>query len=119
MDCNPPGSSVRWILQARLLGLGSYFLLQGIFPTQGSNLHLSSLLHWQAGSLPLVPPGKQRRHLKNGSSHLFIWLLLLGDSVPGAGSVGGAGHEDSALIIKTQAPFRGLLSTGKEPSRCV
>ena len=25
-------------------------------PTQGSNLHLLSLLHWQAGSLPLVPP---------------------------------------------------------------
>ena len=56
---------------------------------------------------------------ENGSSHLFIWLLLLGDSVPGTGSVGGAGHEDSALIIKTQAQFRGLLSTGKEPSRCV
>jgi len=29
--------------------------LQGIFPTQGSNLHL---LHWQVGSLPLAPPGK-------------------------------------------------------------
>ena len=27
---------------------------QGIFLTQGSNLHL---LHWQTGSLPLVPPG--------------------------------------------------------------
>ena len=25
----------------------------GIFPTQGSNLHLSHLLHWQAYSLPL------------------------------------------------------------------
>ena len=33
-------------------------LHQGIFPTQGSNLHLLCLLHWQAGSLPLVPPGK-------------------------------------------------------------
>ena len=28
----------------------------GIFPTQGSNPHLLHLLHWQAGSLPLVPP---------------------------------------------------------------
>ena len=27
-------------------------------PTQGSNLSLLSLLHWQAGSLPLVPAGK-------------------------------------------------------------
>ena len=33
-------------------------LLQGTFPTQGSNPHLFCLLHWQAGSLPLAPPGK-------------------------------------------------------------
>ena len=32
--------------------------LQGIFPTQGSDPHLSRLLYWQAVSLPLVPPGK-------------------------------------------------------------
>ena len=32
---------------------------QGIFPPQGSKLSLLlSLLHWQVGSLPLVPPGK-------------------------------------------------------------
>ena len=30
---------------------------KGIFPTQGSNPHLLGLLHWQVGSLPLVPPG--------------------------------------------------------------
>ena len=29
-------------------------LLQGIFPTQGSNPHLLPLLHWQVGSLPLA-----------------------------------------------------------------
>ena len=33
-------------------------LIQGISLTQGSNLHLSCLLHWQADSLPLAPPGK-------------------------------------------------------------
>ena len=38
-------------------GVGCHFLLQGIFPTQGSSLYLLSLLHWQVGSLPLVPPG--------------------------------------------------------------
>ena len=31
---------------------------QGIFPTHKSNLHLLSLLHWQAGFLPLGSPGK-------------------------------------------------------------
>ena len=34
-----------------------HFLLQGIFLTQGSNLCLLCLLHWQVGSLPLEPPG--------------------------------------------------------------
>ena len=33
-------------------------LLQGIFLTQGSNLCLLRLLHWEAGSWPLSPPGK-------------------------------------------------------------
>ena len=28
-------------------GVGCHFLLQGIFPTQGSNLHLLCLLHWR------------------------------------------------------------------------
>ena len=35
------------------IGVGCHFLLQGIFPTQGSNLRLLCLLHWQADSLPL------------------------------------------------------------------
>ena len=33
--------------------MGSHALLQRIFVTQGSNLHLLRLLRWQAGSLPL------------------------------------------------------------------
>ena len=35
--------------------MGCHSLLQGIFPTQGSNRHL---LHWQAGSFITEPPGK-------------------------------------------------------------
>ena len=56
MDFSLPGSSVHGILQAGILGC--HALLQGIFPTQGSNPCLLCLLHWQVGSLPLVPPGK-------------------------------------------------------------
>ena len=48
MDCSPPGSSVHGISQARILEC--HFLLQGIFLSQGANLHF---LHWQADSLPL------------------------------------------------------------------
>ena len=45
-DCRPSGSSVHGILQARILEWVaiSHFLLQGIFPTQGSNL---GLLHYR------------------------------------------------------------------------
>ena len=37
--------------------MGCHFLLQGLFPTQGSNLQPLCLLHWQADSLLTVPPG--------------------------------------------------------------
>ena len=38
-------------------GVGCRALLQGIFPTQGSNLHLQKLRRWQAGSLLLLSKG--------------------------------------------------------------
>ena len=41
LDCSPPGSSVHGIFQARILeGILQGIFLQGIFPTQGSNLWL-------------------------------------------------------------------------------
>ena len=43
IDCSPPGSSVHGISQARILGW--YFLLQGVFHTQGSNQCVLHLLH--------------------------------------------------------------------------
>ena len=58
MDCSLPGSSVHGIFQARNTGVSSHFFLQGIFPTQGLNPCFLCLLHWQAESLPLVPPGE-------------------------------------------------------------
>ena len=104
IDHNLPGSSVRGILQARILegvampssrgssqprdgtqvsSIAGGFLyhlshqgsprilewvahpsLQRIFPTQGSNSHLLCLLHWQAGSLPLAPPGKPHENVE-------------------------------------------------------
>ena len=55
VDCSPPGSSVRGDSPGKNTGVGCHALLQGIFLTQGSDPHL---LHWLAGSSPLVPPGK-------------------------------------------------------------
>ena len=45
MDYSPPGSSVHGDSPAKNIGVGCLTLLQGIFPTQGSNPHLLWLLH--------------------------------------------------------------------------
>ena len=59
--------------------MGCHFLLQGIFPTQRSNL---CLLHWQADSLPLsylaspkffIYFGSSRSKLRHVESVLLIW----------------------------------------------
>ena len=47
-----PGKSTR---------VGCHFLLQGIFPSQGSN---PCLLHWQADSLPLSHQGRPQKLAK-------------------------------------------------------
>ena len=73
MSCGLPGSSVQGILQARILkwvamwnglpcGMGCHAFLQGLFLTQESNFRLFCFLHWQVGSLPVVPPGKPYLH---------------------------------------------------------
>ena len=54
-DCSPPGSSTHRDSPGKNTGVGCRAFLQGIFPTQGSNLSLSHLLHCQAGSLPGKP----------------------------------------------------------------
>ena len=48
-DCSPPGTSVQWDFPGKNIGVGCHFLLQGIFPTQGSN---PGLLYQQVDSLP-------------------------------------------------------------------
>ena len=84
-----------WILAPRLLhpwdspskniGVSFHALLQGIFLTQGLNPRLFCLLHWQAGSLPLAPPGKpklqasvlnQRLYCHWGYASVFEGMLL-------------------------------------------
>ena len=47
-----------WDSPGKNTGVGCHSLLQRIFPTQESNLHLLYLLHWQAGFLLLALPRK-------------------------------------------------------------
>ena len=57
------------------------------FLTQGSNLHLLCLLHWQVGSLLIVPPGKptwinrrdkihRMKHQKKKKSQFYYLMTL-------------------------------------------
>ena len=56
MDCSPPGSSVHGDSPGKNSGVSCHALLQGIFPTQGSNPGLPHC-RW---TLPSEPPGKPR-----------------------------------------------------------
>ena len=58
MGCSPPGSSVHGDSPGKNTRMSWHFLLQEIFQTQESNPRLLCLLHWKAGSLSLVLPGK-------------------------------------------------------------
>ena len=58
LDCSLPGSSVHGIFQARMLEWAVISFFQELFLTQVSSLCLLCPLHWQADSLPLVPPLK-------------------------------------------------------------
>ena len=46
----PSGLLCPWDFPSNNTEVGSHSLLAGVFPTQGSNLHLLHLLHWQLDS---------------------------------------------------------------------
>ena len=52
-----------WDSPDKNTGVHCHALFQGTSRAQGLNLCLLCLLHWQAGSLPLVPPGKKTNSL--------------------------------------------------------
>ena len=89
-DCSLPGSSVQRILQARIMEwVAISFSREFPWPRDWTSVSLC-LLHWQAGSLPLVPVGKPHidkdeyscmsfslnRYLH--SSWLYIWRRVNG-----------------------------------------
>ena len=59
VDCSLPGSTQPWISSGKNTGVNHHFLLQAIFPTQGSNF--PNQVSCIAGGLFTVePPGKPR-----------------------------------------------------------
>ena len=69
MDVAHQASLSMGFFRQEWVGVGCHALLQGIFPIKEFNLHLFPALQWQAGSLPLAPPGKP---------HFQLAMCLLG-----------------------------------------
>ena len=92
MDCSPPRLLCPWDSPEKNTGMGCHAHLLGIFPTQGWILNLLCLLHWQTGSLPLVPPGKLAG-VALGSS-----LNLQGEKDAAEGNILHYRHSDSYFM---------------------
>ena len=71
IDCSLPGSSVHGILQARILEWVAMPSSRGSsWPRDWTHISLC-LLHWQADSLPLLPPGKM--DIKGAGKFVSSW----------------------------------------------
>ena len=63
-----------WKFPGKNTGVGGYFLLQGIFPTQGLNL---SFLLWQADSLPLSYQGEALPSMLPSLNHCGLYCISI------------------------------------------
>ena len=70
MNYSLPGSSVHGILQAKILEWVAIFISRGSFLTQGLNLSLLCLLHWQASILHYCATWKAHTLGRKGTSDL-------------------------------------------------
>ena len=86
-----------WNFPGKNTGVGCLFLLQAIFPTQGSNPRLLWLLNSEMGSLPLSQPGSP-----SVNQHLQFWAHLV---------VPQPGFCNSHLLFGSQHPFPFSLGT--------
>ena len=75
INCSPPGSSVHGDSPGKNTGVDSHALLQGILPTQGSNLCFLQLLHSRQ-TLPLSHQEVGKRIFLNQPSQEVATSLL-------------------------------------------
>ena len=113
-----------WNFLGKNIGVGSHSLLQGIFPTQGSNPCLLCLLHWQAGSLPAEPPEKPQilKYWLHTPGQSQCWLPFL--AWDGSGDLGESSPILELLFkglhgMVTKAVLLDLLSQGEHFLPCL
>ena len=95
-----------WDSPGKNTGVGCHFLLQGIFLTQGPNLHLLCLLHWQAGSLSLAPPGKHNNWNQKQSLHWPAQYQNRGDRGNNQWAGGLTNKSDSTWISEREKDWK-------------
>ena len=76
-DCSPPDSSVHRTLQARILECVAMPSSRGSSQLRGQSSICYVHLHWQAGSLPLVPPGKPHQGMGGLSSPICKMVIIV------------------------------------------
>ena len=97
-----------WDSPGKNIEAGCHALLQGIFLTQGWNL---CLLHQQAGSLPLVPPGKPKRLLSSVQSLSRVQLFATPWTTPCQSSLSIINSQSFLKFtsIESVMPFNHLI----------
>ena len=76
IGCSPPGLLCPWDSPGKNTGVGCHALLQGIFPTQGSNPHLLCLLRCRRVLSPLNhrgSPAAEKQVTVEGRSLTSSW----------------------------------------------
>ena len=95
-----------WDFPGKNTGVGCHFLLQGIFLTQGSNLHL---LHCLAGSISLSHQGSPRIEYQFSSVQFLSPVRLF--ATPWT-----AAHQASLSINNSQSPLKLMSIESVMPS---
>ena len=119
--------------------MSCHFLLWGIFLTQELNPYLLHLLHWQASSVPLAPPGKpqhtnrhtqinliknqkQKHPLTSQRSKNKSQIQLLDDEAQAGTNIERRNinnlryADDTTLIAESEEELKSLLMKVKEES---
>ena len=104
-----------WDFPGKNTGVGGHALLQGIFPTQGSNPHLLGPLHWQAGFFTTYTTWESHTWLyiyiynqcsiKEASTDFFNYICAVNYSE-------SSSHGVTLLTEDSQSP----LGTSKHPT---
>ena len=104
VNCSPPGSSVHGILKARILEWVA--ISKGIFLTPGLNSCLLHLLHWQADSLWLAPPGKLVATIVGKKMLSWGWHIPVTCTIWESWTHAGISKKSSILFCWAQRPLQ-------------